>query len=242
MSQPGRVLVAIPAHNEEATIADVVARVRAALPSCDLLVVDDGSRDATPSIVRREGVTLARHPCNLGYGRAIQTAIKYALRHDHDVLVTLDADGQHDPAQVPGLLETFTAASWDLAVGSRYVKTRSYAGVPVDRRLGMQTFSLTVKAFTGTRILDTTSGMKAFRRTVFAPLARWHFVDFHAEALVYLLRLGFAVGEHPIVVHERRHGTSMYSPISWLKYPAKTMLMSLVALWQAELTRRGAAS
>jgi hypothetical protein len=139
---------------------------------------------------------------------------------------------------VPGLLAAAEAGRLDLCIGSRYVQGRSYAGVPLDRRLGMQTFAQVVRLLTGTRVFDTTSGMKAFGRRVFVPLARWHFVDFHAEALVYLLRLGFAVGEHPITVQERRHGESMYSLLSWFKYPAKTMLMALVALWEAEMTRR----
>jgi glycosyltransferase involved in cell wall biosynthesis len=233
-----RTLVAIPAHNEEATIAAVVVSVREHLPGLDLLVVNDGSRDRTADVLAGLGVTTARHLTNLGYGRAIQTALKYALREGYDVLVTLDADGQHEPGQVAGLLAAAEAGKLDLCVGSRYVRSRSYAGVPLDRRVGMMTFSHVVSLLTGTRVYDTTSGMKAFGRRVFDPLSRWHFVDFHAEALVYLLRLGFVVGEHPITVQERTHGQSMYSLLSWLKYPAKTLLMALVALWQAEITRK----
>jgi glycosyltransferase involved in cell wall biosynthesis len=233
-----RALIAIPAHNEEATIAAVVASVRQHLPGLDLLVVNDGSRDRTAEVLAGLGVTTARHDTNLGYGRAIQTAIKYAARCGYDVLVTLDADGQHDPSQVPALLAAAQAGRLDLCSGSRYVSTRSYAGVPTDRKLGMLAFSHVVKLLTGTRVYDTTSGMKAFGPRVYGPLSRWHFVDFHAEALVYLLRLGFTVGEHPITVEERRHGQSMYSLLSWFKYPAKTMLMALAALWEAELTRK----
>lgn len=233
-----RVLVSIPAYNEAATVADVVADVRRALPGHDLLVVDDGSRDRTAAILAGLGVRTARHPCNLGYGRAIQTALTFAFREGYDVLVTLDADGQHDPSQVQGLLGALETNPWDLCVGSRYVASGRYAGAPLDRRAGMQAFSALVRLLTGARIYDTTSGLKAFRRRVFEPLTRWHFVDFHAEALVYLLRLGFRVGEHPITVRERRAGRSMYSPLSWAKYPSKTLLMALVALWQAELTRR----
>ena len=153
----------------------------------------------------------------------------------------MDADGQHDPGQLPAFIEAFAAASWDLCVGSRYVKTRTYRGVPLGRRIGMWTFSRFLVSLTGRRVYDTTSGLKLFRRSVFAPLALWHFVDFHAEALVYLLRLGFEVAEYPVVVGERRHGRSMYSLVSSLNYPSKTLLMLLLGVVQAELTRRRAA-
>ncbi len=232
------VLIAIPAYNEEATIEKVVLRVRASLPEFDLLIVNDGSRDATGVILNRLGVTTATHLCNLGYGRAIQTAIKYALEFEYDLLITLDADGQHQPEQVGDLYLESIDADWDLLIGSRYVQTRTYTNSPLGRRIGMQLFSGMVKLITGRRIYDTTSGLKIVKRRVFAPLLHWHFVDFHAEAVVYLLRLGYQVGEYPISVAERTHGQSMYSALSHLKYPLKTFLMIILGMVEAEITRR----
>src|SRR6266511_954553 len=124
---PQRVLVAIPAYNEEATISRVVAEARKFLPEFDLLIINDGSRDATGQILQHLGVLTATHLCNLGYGRAIQTAIKYALKCNYDVLITLDADGQHAPEQVPDLYQESINAGWDVLIGSRYVKTRDYS-------------------------------------------------------------------------------------------------------------------
>lgn len=233
-----RVLVAVPAFNEEATIEGLVGRVRSSLPDADLLVVDDGSRDRTSETLARLGVRTARHACNLGYGRAIQTALKYAIALDYDTLVTLDADGQHHPEQVRAMLEAFHAGTWDLLVGSRYVAGRSYSGAPLGRRIGMVMFSVLVGMATGRRIYDTTSGLKVIRRSIFLPLVRWHFVDFHAEALAYLMRLGREVGEFPITVAERRHGESMYSLVSAVKYPLKTLLMLVLGLSAASLTAR----
>jgi glycosyltransferase involved in cell wall biosynthesis len=237
MTEP-RTLVAIPAYNEGATIRSVANGVRRALPGADLLVVDDGSSDGTPAILEELGVPAARHLANLGYGRAIQTAIRYAQEEGYEALITLDGDGQHDPAQLPPLLEAFRAHGFDLCVGSRYVASRSYRGVPLGRQIGMRTFSVLVGLVAGQRVYDTTSGLKAIRRTAFPALGLWHFVDFHAEAIVYLLRLGFRVGEHPIVASERQHGTSMYSLLSAVTYPSKTLLMVLLGLVQAELARR----
>jgi hypothetical protein len=236
-----RILIAVPAFNEEATIADVIGRIRSALPDHDLLVVDDGSQDATRRIVAEQGVRMVRHLCNLGYGRAIQTALLYALRHQYDVLVTVDADGQHRPEQIRGLLEALTENGWDMCVGSRYVHGRHYRGAPLGRRAGMQTFSLLVGAMTGQRVWDTTSGLRAIARSAFTPLARGQFVDFHAEAIVYLLRLGFRIGEHPITVAERQHGQSMYSFGSAFKYPLKTLLLVVIGFGHTLLLRQRSA-
>jgi glycosyltransferase involved in cell wall biosynthesis len=234
----GSIAIVIPAFNEAPTIAALVTRVRAAVPEADLVVVDDGSRDETPRILDELGVVTVRHACNLGYGRAIQTALKYAIRHRYDALVTIDADGQHQPEQLPGLIAEFERGGYDLLVGSRYVAGRSYRAAPIGRRIGMLVFSLLVGLVTGQRIFDTTSGLKAIRARALEPLARWHFVDFHAEAIVYLMRLGYKVGEHPVTVAEREHGESMYGVLSSLKYPAKTLLMFVLGLTQAAVARR----
>ena len=238
-SQAGsRVLVAIPAYNEEATIRGVVERVRESLPSFDLLVVNDGSVDATAKVLRDLNIATATHLCNLGYGRAVQTAIKYAIAYDYDTLITLDADGQHDPGPLQVMYREAVNSDWDLLIGSRHVNTRNYQKSPLGRRIGMQLFSTLVRLIAGQRVYDTTSGLKVIKRSVFHALTRWHFVDFHAEAIVYLMRLGFKIGEYPIMVAERTRGQSMYSALSHVKYPLKTFLMVLLGVVEAGLTRR----
>jgi len=237
-STPAQVLVAVPAYNEEATIEKVVSRVWESMPNFDLLVVNDGTRDNTRRILENLGVVTATHLCNLGYARAIQTAIKYALACDYDVLITLDADGQHHPEQVLALYDETISCGWDVLIGSRYVGTKDYSHSPPGRRLGMQLFSQLVKFASGQRIYDTSSGLKVMRRNVFEPLAQSLFVDFHAEAIVYLIRLGYRVGEYPIIAAERTHGQSMYSFLSHLKYPLKTSLLVLLGLIEANLRRR----
>jgi glycosyltransferase involved in cell wall biosynthesis len=233
-----RILIAIPAYNEAATITNVINRVRDSMPDYDLLVINDGSRDNTGQILKELKIVTATHLCNLGYGRAIQTAIKYALQNGYEVLITLDADGQHHPEQIQMMTEEFGKNHWDYLIGSRYIKLRSYKEAPLGRRIGMQLFSLLTRLATGRRVYDTTSGLKVMRRTVFEPLTHWHFVDFHAEAIVYLLRLGFSIGEYPITISERKHGESMYNVLSYLKYPLKTSLLVLLGVIQASLTRR----
>lgn len=237
MGNPRRTLIAIPAFNEEKTIAAVIARTRTTMPRCDLVVIDDGSDDRTPDVVLGTQARLVQHICNLGYGRTIQTALKYAQAGGYDALITLDADGQHRPEDLAGIERAFWADDWDCLIGSRYVSTHQYGSAPLGRRIGMQLFSTITRLMTGRRVYDTTSGLKVVRRRAFVPLTKWHFVDFHAEAIVFLTRLGFRVGEFPITVEERQHGESMYSFISHLVYPLQTVLMVMLGFVEASFTR-----
>ncbi|PYS48785.1 MAG: hypothetical protein DMF68_11955, partial [Acidobacteria bacterium] len=151
---------------------------------------------------------------------------------------TLDADGQHRPEQLQAIFEEFVRGNWDMLIGSRRLGRRDSEGVPLGRRIGTSLFSLLVRLTTGKRIHDTSSGLKVIGSAVFEPLTYWHFVDFHAEAIVYLLRQGYSVGEFPITVERRTGGRSMYSTVSHFKYPLKTSLMVLLGMVQASLTRR----
>lgn len=236
---PPRVLAAIPAYNEAPTIADIVRRMRAEAPQFDLLVIDDGSRDGTGRILKGLGVRTATHLCNLGYGRALQTAITFAGRHGYDALVTLDADGQHQAEDLGRLHAAFCAGEYDVLIGSRFVDSHDYGSQPFARRLGMRLFSTLIATLTRQRVYDTSSGMKVIHRRVFDVLAGRSFVDFHAEAIVYLIEAGYRVGEFPITAHERRHGHSMYTTLSAVKYPLKVSFLILVGALEARRARRG---
>jgi glycosyltransferase involved in cell wall biosynthesis len=233
-----RGLLAVPAYNEAAGLKLLVMRLRECFPELDVLVVDDGSRDETAATLQQLGVVSARHLCNLGYGRAIQTALRYAIAGHYDYVLTVDGDGQHPPEEARLVLDHFLSSDLDVCIGSRFIATRNYAGTPWSRRLGMITFSWMARLVTGQRFYDTTSGLKAMRRTVFEPLTRWNFVDFHAEAIVYLMRLGWSVGEYPVTMQDRRHGQSMYKLADLVTYPLKTLMMVIIASAQASLTRR----
>jgi len=233
-----RVLIAVPAYNEESTVRQVIDGLRDALPEFDLLVIDDGSTDGTAGILDRLGVTTERHHHNLGYGRAIQTALGYASRGGYDKLITVDADGQHPPEEVIAMYNASLDRKEDLLIGSRFIESRDYSMAPPGRRTGMRLFSMMVCLFTGREVYDTTSGLRIIRRPVFEPLTRFRFIDLHAEAIVYLLRLGYLVGEHPIRMKERTRGRSMYTATSYLIYPIRTAFQMMFGLIQAELRKR----
>src|SRR3990172_1588980 len=130
---PLRPLIVMPAFNEAKAIRRVLEQVRRQV-SGDVLVVDDGSSDETAEEARLGGARVAVHPVNLGYGAALQTGYRYALRHGYDAVVQLDADGQHDPASIPRLLAELADA--DVVVGSRFLDSSSYRPA-LSRRIGM---------------------------------------------------------------------------------------------------------
>lgn len=233
----GDLLVAIPAFNEAKTIQGVIHGILQHLPAADVVVVNDGSKDSTEHVIHELGVLQIRHCSNLGYGRAVQTALKYARRHGYEALATIDADGQHQPSDLAGLVDRFSEKRVDLLIGSRYQALGNYNYAPPNRRAGMLFFSLLTRALTGRRIFDTTSGLRVIRRTTFDALTRWRFVDFHSEAIVYLLRLGYNIEEHPITTRVREHGGSMYAGLSGLAYPIKTLTMALLGTIEAEFYR-----
>ena len=234
-----RVLIGIPAYNEEMTVAHVIDATHRALPMHDLAVVNDGSRDRTAAIVRSKGpiVRLIDLPCNLGYSNAVETLLRYAEKHDYDALILLDADGQHDPAMLPDFLVAFEQCDCDMLIGSRYMHSQNYLGTSIGRQLGMILFSSLTGIFARKLIYDTTSGMKVIGRKARKMLLNWQFLDVHAEAILYLLWLGASVEEYPIIVKEREHGTSMYSFFSHIWYPLTIMLLILISGIHCILTK-----
>ncbi len=230
-----RVLVIIPAHNEEESLPGTLAEVAAKAPGVDVLVVDDGSRDATRRVAAAAGVAVLSHPVNLGVGGALQTGFRWAVEHGYDVGVQLDADGQHDPAYLPALLEPVRAGACDVAIGSRYVERSGYRA-PVHRRLGMLVFSWVVHLALGRRITDTTSGFRAYTRPVMQVCQHDFPKDFpDAPLLIALARRGFRLTEVPVEMRERQAGQSFYTLGKQLYYPYKNLLASLMALMRRPL-------
>jgi glycosyltransferase involved in cell wall biosynthesis len=227
-----RVLVIIPAHDEEASLPRTVAELRAAAPGVDVLVVDDGSHDGTPAVARALGLPVVRHPVNLGVGGALQTGFRWAVEHGYDVGVQLDADGQHDPAYLAALLAPVRAGGCDVSIGSRYVERSGYRA-PVARRLGMVLFSSLVSAVLHQRITDTTSGFRAYDRAVMQVCQHDFPKDFpDAPLLIALARRGFRLREVPVQMRERTAGRSFYTLGKSLYYPYKNLLASVMALIQ----------
>ena len=227
-----RVLVIVPAFNEQESLGATLDELRRVVPGVETLVVDDGSRDATARVAAERGVSVVRHAVNLGVGGALQTGFRWAVEHGYDVGVQFDADGQHDPACLEALLEPLLAGRCDVSIGSRYVQRSGYRA-PLARRAGMLLFSGLVSAALGESIADTTSGFRAYARAVMEACQHDFPKDFpDAPLLIQLGRRGFRLEEVPVEMRERRAGRSFYTLGKSLYYPYKTLLASLMALLQ----------
>jgi glycosyltransferase involved in cell wall biosynthesis len=225
-----RVLVIVPAHEEEASLPGTLAELRERAPGADVLVVDDGSLDGTSRAARAAGVPVVRHPVNLGVGGALQTGFQWAVARGYDVGVQLDADGQHDPAFLAALVTPVLAGRCDVCIGSRFVSATGYRA-PWNRRLGMLLFSGVVRLALGRPITDTTSGFRAYSRAVMQVCQHDFPKDFpDAPLLIALARRGFRLDEVPVVMRERHAGRSFYTLGKQLYYPYKNLLASLMAL------------
>jgi hypothetical protein len=239
-----RTLVFIPAWNEAASVAEVIAGVRAHLPEADVLVVDDGSTDATAAVARGAGATVASLPFNQGLGAALQTGYLFALREGYDLCAHLDADGQHPPAEVARLLEVVRADRADLVIGSRYRERRGAAaggdaaGGEVDgddykatlsRRIGISVFRFFLTLATRQRFTDTTSGMRAANRRVMALFSVHYSPDFaEIESLQLAVREGLRVEEVPVRMLERAGGSSFLTPLRSAFFIFKGLIVLLV--------------
>ncbi|HEX9968246.1 MAG TPA: glycosyltransferase family 2 protein [Solirubrobacterales bacterium] len=237
-----RTLVFIPAWNEAASVGDVIADVRERLPEADVLVVDDGSTDATAARAREAGAIVASLPFNQGLGAALQTGYLYALRGGYDFCAHLDADGQHPPAEVERLLEEVYSDRADLVIGSRYRDpaarldtTGEGPGEGADyrptlsRRIGISVFRFFLTLATRQRFTDTTSGMRAANRRVMSLFSESYSPDFaEIESLQLAVRQGLRVEEVPVRMLERAGGHSFLTPLKSAFFIFKGMIVLLV--------------
>jgi len=213
----GRVLkciAIIPALNEERQIASVVQDIKAQAPGFDVLVIDDGSMDRTAQVARDNGAFVVSHPFNMGYGVALQTAYKFAVKQGYDVLVQLDGDGQHDPAYITKLAHEVISGQCDVCVGTRFLEGLGYIP-PFLRRVGMVVFGYIASRATGRRVTDPTSGYQALGRGPFAffqsDLFPFDYPD--ADVLILLHRAGFRVAELAVRMKPSPTGKSMHGGI-----------------------------
>jgi dolichol-phosphate mannosyltransferase len=189
-----KVLTAIPVYNEERHVESVLAEVRRFCPN--ILVVNDGSTDRTGELLARQrDLTVLTHPKNRGYGAALITAFEHAVCQDIDVLVTMDCDGQHEPARIPVLLEAIHDV--DIVSGSRYLRDfRQDTLAPQDRRRINAIITEEINARFGLNLTDTFCGFKAYRREA---LARLHITEtgwgMPLQLWVQAARLGLRVKE-----------------------------------------------
>jgi len=219
----------LPAYNEEGAIGHVIEGVRRVLPQTDITVINDCSTDNTEQVARDAGATVVSLPCNLGIGGAVQTGFKFAREHDYDVVIRLDADGQHDPNEISTLFAALSSGRADAVFGSRFVGKDSSMKIPFSRRLGIKTFAFLVTLLTRQRATDTTSGFMCLNRYAFGVLADYLPQDYpEVEGRIILQKAGLTSLELPVFMRSRLAGMSSINSWRSIYYAFKVSVAALI--------------
>jgi hypothetical protein len=227
------ILVIIPAFNEEASLEHVVGAIRSALPEADIAVINDGSRDRTGAIVEDLGVIALHLPHHLGVGAAEQTGFRFAARFGYDLVVRNDGDGQHNPLEIPLLLEPLRLDTADVVIGSRYLEPRGYV-TPWSRRLGIRWLAGVVSLICRRKFTDPTSGFRAFNRRAIEFCSDVYPEAYpEPESLVLFIGAGLRVGEIPVTMNPRYGGRSSIRILDSVAYMARVLLAIFVGMLRA---------
>jgi glycosyltransferase involved in cell wall biosynthesis len=225
-------LAIVPAYNEERNIDSVVEAIHRQAPDFDVLVVDDGSTDATAQLARASGARVLVHPFNLGIGGAMQSGYRYACEQGYREAVQVDADGQHDPAEIAKLREAMREDGIDMAWGSRFLEQTGYkASFP--RRVGIRVFSIVLSAICGQRVTDPTSGFRLCNRRAIELFARDYPHDYpEVESILMIHAHRLRAREVPVQMHPRRDGRSSITSGESIYYMVKVLLAIFVGLFR----------
>lgn len=217
-----KVLVIIPAYNEEKSIKRVVDNLIQNYPEYDYVVVNDGSRDHTVDICKEEGYRYLNLPVNLGLAGAFQTGMKYAYQMGYDYAIQFDADGQHRPEYIAPILNKMEEG-YDIVIGSRFVEEKKPASL---RMLGSAVISAAIRLTTGKKVKDPTSGMRMFNRKLIEEFALNINYGPEPDTVSYLIKNGAKVAEVQAHMDERLEGQSYLT----LTRSAKYMLRMITSI------------
>lgn len=210
----GKTLLIIPAYNEEGSLEATVSSVMSEAPWVNYLVVNDGSKDGTAAVCRRNNYPFLDLPVNLGLAGAFQAGMKYAYRHHYDCAIQFDSDGQHLPEYIPLLEEAILDN--DIAIGSRFVDKKKPSSM---RMLGSNLIEVAIKLTTGKTIKDPTSGMRAFNARMIEQMAKGLNFGPEPDTVSYLIKRADAkVVEVPVEMAERTAGESYLNLGNSIKY------------------------
>ncbi len=223
-----KVLIIIPCYNEQECIVSLVEELKMVLQttpySIHYLVINDCSKDNTLKLLQKNAIPYMNLPINLGIGGAVQTGFKYAQKHQYDVCIQMDGDGQHPPDQLVYLLMAYLNNTADVIIGSRFLAEKSFTST-FFRRLGIQYFSWLNKLFIGKKITDSTSGYRLFNQKAIN-IATAYYPDEYPEpeSLVVFSKAGLRIEEIPIKMRSRLGGVSSISSFGSVYYMFKVSI------------------
>lgn len=226
--QVHKVLVAIPAYNEEDCIEATVRELRVVAPGFDFVVINDGSADSTLAICRRLQCDVLNMPVNCGLTVGFRAAVKYAYLHGYDCIIQFDADGQHKPEYLSQLVEKMEQTAADVVIGSRFLRYKKGSSM---RMLGSRMITLSVKLTTGHRVSDPTSGFRLFGKRAIEQFMSDSSLNPEPETVALLLKRGLKIEEIQVEMRERQGGKSYLNFGKSVAYMARTLVSILFVQW-----------
>jgi len=216
-------LALIPAFNEEESIINIVQETRKHVDR--VIVVDDSSRDNTQELARRSGAIVLQHSKNRGVGAAMITGIEYIKKLKPDIVVTLDADGQHKPEDIPRITHPIKVGRADCVLGSRFLQGR-LRNISLTKHLGNRFFTFITSILAGLKLTDTQTGLRALNRKALLALDLRSEFTYTQEMILILCHKGYRVVEVPIRVRPRKQGNSRVAS-NFVKYGFKSLVIIL---------------
>lgn len=219
-----RVLVIIPAYNEQECIVNTINKLNKDYPQADYIVVNDCSKDSTEDILLSNGKNFVSLGSNLGIGGAVQTGYKYALNNNYDIAIQIDGDGQHNTEYLSAVIEPILKGDADVVIGSRFIEKKGFQS-SFFRRLGINILNFFIFICTGLKITDCTSGYRAVNRRFIEQFATDYPYDYPEPEAIVMAKLKKArIKEVPVIMNERESGVSSIRPIHSLYYMVKVSL------------------
>ncbi len=241
MQSDKRLLIIVPAYNEEAAVGDVVRSVRALLPGVPVLVIDDSSTDGTVSTARSAGAEILALPHHLGLGGCVQAGYKLAYELGYEYVIRLDGDGQHDPKDIRGIYDMLLTSGCQMVIGSRFVEQNGNRTGTM-RGFGIHFFRMVLRPILGKPVRDPTSGFVGVNRSALEVFSRSFPLEYpEIEALVVLQRRAFRFEEVPVHMRPRQGGRSSITAVKSIYYIIHVLLGVFVNILKFDPQRRARA-
>ncbi|MEV8218908.1 glycosyltransferase family 2 protein [Microbacterium sp. NPDC077391] len=238
-TRANRVLVLVPAWNEERNVGTTVREIRAASSRYDVVVIDDGSTDTTAAAAREAGAAVLSLPFNLGVGGAMRTGFTYAAREGYAAAIQVDADGQHDPGDIERVLGGLEEA--DISIGARFSDVGDYS-VRGPRRWAMVFLASVVSRIAKTRLTDVTSGFRAANARAIDQYVQYYPAEYLGDtldSLVAALHSGLTVTQVGVAMRPRAHGSPSQGPLGSTVYLLRSVFALLLAAMRRTGSRKG---
>jgi len=224
-----RKLLIIPAYNEADNLAALVREIQTKAPGYDYIIINDGSTDHTAKVCCQHQLNVIHLGNNLGIGGAVQTGYLYAIRHNYDIAIQIDGDGQHDPAYLDALIMPLVEDEADFTIGSRFIENEGFQSSGL-RRAGIRWLDTILKTGTGLDITDATSGFRACNQKVMQIFVSYYPKDYpEPETIADLYRHKLRILEVPVIMRERQSGVSSIRFFKPAYYMMKVTLSIIIS-------------